>query len=93
MLTKKTFEDGTTAWWLLPAKYVQQTVRNIETYLKNNLDGRYFLPKRGDNLFPVDYAPEEDVTLLLKPEVVTYYIQLIGILRWMCELGRIDICT
>ena len=25
--------------------------------------------------------------------MATYYMQLIGILRWMCELGRIDICT
>ena len=48
-LKKKTFEDSTAAWGLLPAKYVQQAVRNVETYLKNNLEGRYMLPKRGDN--------------------------------------------
>jgi len=57
-LKKKTFEDGTTAWRLSPAKYVQQAVRNVKTYLKTNLDGRYSLPKRGDNPFPVDYAPK-----------------------------------
>eukprot|EP00804_Cyclotella_cryptica_P003833 CCRYP_018938-RA/>CCRYP_018938-RA protein AED:0.33 eAED:0.33 QI:0/0/0/1/0/0/2/0/299 len=83
-LRKKTFEDGTTAWGLLPTKYVQQA---------SNLEGQYSLPKRGENPFPVDYAPEEDITPLLEPEVATYYMQLIGILRWMCELGRIDICT
>eukprot|EP00804_Cyclotella_cryptica_P016786 CCRYP_002072-RA/>CCRYP_002072-RA protein AED:0.33 eAED:0.33 QI:0/0/0/1/0/0/2/0/379 len=92
-LRKKTFEDGTMAWGLSPAKYVQQTVRNVETYLKSNLEAWYSLPKRGENPFPVDYAPEEDVTLLLEPEVATYYMQLIGILRWMCELSQIDICT
>eukprot|EP00804_Cyclotella_cryptica_P024735 CCRYP_001712-RD/>CCRYP_001712-RD protein AED:0.26 eAED:0.27 QI:0/-1/0/1/-1/0/1/0/353 len=92
-LRKKTFEDGTTTWGLSPAKYVQQAVRNVETYLKTNLEGRYSLPKRGENPFPVDYAPEESVTPLLEPEVVTFYMQLIGILRWMCELGWIDICT
>jgi hypothetical protein len=92
-LKKKTFEDGTTAWRLSPVKYVQQAVSNVETYLKNNLDGRYSLPKRGDNPFPVDYAPKEDVTPLLEPKVATYYMQLIGILQWMCELGWIDICT
>ena len=68
------------AWGLLPAKYVQQAVRNVKTYLKNNLDGRYSLPKRGDNPFPVDYAPKEDVTPLLEPEVATYYMQLIVVL-------------
>eukprot|EP00804_Cyclotella_cryptica_P013947 CCRYP_002465-RA/>CCRYP_002465-RA protein AED:0.03 eAED:0.04 QI:0/0/0/0.83/0.6/0.5/6/0/916 len=92
-LRKKTFEDGTMAWGLSPAKYVKQAVRNVETYLKYNLEGWYSLPKTGENPFPVDYAPEEDVTPLLEPEVATYYMQLIGILRCMCEFGRIDICT
>ena len=44
------------------------------------MDWRYSLLKRGDNPFPVYYAPEEDVTPLLEPEVVTHYMQLIGIL-------------
>ncbi|KAL3786440.1 hypothetical protein HJC23_011021 [Cyclotella cryptica] len=92
-LRKRTFKDGTTAWGLSPAKYVQQAARNVKTYLKSNLEGRYSLPKRGENPFPADYAPEEDVTPLVEPEVATYYMQLIGILRWMCELGRINICT
>ena len=81
------------AWGLSPAKYVQQAVRDVKTYLKTNLEGRYKLPKRGENPFPVDHAPKEDVTPLLEPKMATYYMQLIGILRWMCELGQIDICT
>eukprot|EP00804_Cyclotella_cryptica_P026575 CCRYP_014011-RA/>CCRYP_014011-RA protein AED:0.14 eAED:0.14 QI:0/0/0/1/0/0.25/4/0/793 len=83
-LRKKTFEEGTTAWGLSPTKCVHQN---------SNLEGRYSLPKRGENPFPVDYAPEEDVTPLLEPRVATYYMQLIGILRWMCELGWFDIFT
>jgi len=43
-LTKKTFEDGTSTWGLSPAKYVQQAVKNVETYPTKNLDGRYALP-------------------------------------------------
>jgi hypothetical protein len=39
------------------------------------------------------YAPEEDVALLLETSVATYFMQLIGVLRWMCELGQIDNCT
>ena len=86
-LKKKTFEDGTVEWGLSPLKYVQQAVRNVKTFLKNNLDGRYSLPKRVDNPFPCDYAPDEDVSLLLEPDEAKLYMQLIGILRW------IDICT
>ena len=80
-LKRKTFDDGTSAWGLSPAKYVQQAVRNVKTYLKNNLEGRFSLLKRDDNPFPCDYAPEEDVTPLLEPPVAMYFMQLIGVLR------------
>ena len=33
------------------------------------------------------------MTSLLEPGVATYFMQLVGVLRWMCELGQIDICT
>ncbi|KAL7483916.1 hypothetical protein ACHAW6_009559 [Cyclotella cf. meneghiniana] len=92
-LKKKTFEDETMAWGLSPLKYAQQAVRNVKTFLKNNLDGRYSLPKRAKNPFPCDYAPNEDVSPLQEQDVAKFYMQLIGILRWMCELRRVDICT
>ena len=44
-LKKKTIEDGTLVWALSPAKYVKQAVKNVETHLKSNLEGRYVLPK------------------------------------------------
>ena len=78
---------------LSPSKYVQQSVKNVETFLKNYWDGRYSLPKGADNPFPCDYAPNKDVSLQLQTYVAKFHVQLIGILRWMCELGRIDICT
>ena len=37
-LKRKPFEDGTSAWGLSPTKYVQQAVKNVETFLKNNLE-------------------------------------------------------
>ena len=64
-----------------PSKYVQQVVRNVETFLKNNLDGRYSLPKRAENPFPCDLAPNENVSPLLEPDVAKFYMQLTGILR------------
>ena len=92
-LKKKTFEDVTLAWSLSSANYVQQAVRNVETFLKKNHKGRYVLPKRAANPFPFDYAPKEDVSLLLEPGVAKFYMQLISILQWMCELGWINICN
>ncbi|KAL7480719.1 hypothetical protein ACHAW6_006384, partial [Cyclotella cf. meneghiniana] len=92
-LKKKTFEDGTVAWELSPLKYIQQAVNIVEPFLQNNLDGGYSLPKMAKNLFPCDYAPNENVSPLLEPDVDRFYMQLIGIVRWMCELGWINICT
>jgi len=37
------------------------------------------------------YRPELDVSPILNPEQASYYMSLIGILRWAVELGRIDI--
>ena len=38
------------------------------------------------------YRPELDVSPTLGPSDASYYMSLIGILRWIVELGRIDIC-
>eukprot|EP00804_Cyclotella_cryptica_P027808 CCRYP_009227-RA/>CCRYP_009227-RA protein AED:0.45 eAED:0.45 QI:0/-1/0/1/-1/1/1/0/98 len=65
-LKRKTFEGGTTAWGLSPTKYVQQAVKNVETFLKNNLEGRFSLPS-GDNPFPCDYAPKRMLLRCLSP--------------------------
>jgi hypothetical protein len=69
-----------------------RAVKNCEAYLKDKLNGNYSLPKRAEYPFPYDYSPDEDVSLLLDVSTATYYMQLIGILRWMCKLGRSDIC-
>ena len=40
-----------------------------------------------------DYRPEIDVSPELDATDAAYYQSLIGILQWMVELGRVDICT
>ena len=48
--------------------------------------------KSGKNPFSrLDYKPELDNTKYCDEELVTFYQNLIGILRWSCELGRVDI--
>eukprot|EP00957_Ditylum_brightwellii_P007862 595223-Ditylum_brightwellii.AAC.1 len=41
----------------------------------------------------VSYRPELDITPVLSPIDSAYYQSLIGVLRWMVELGNIDICS
>ena len=38
------------------------------------------------------YKPELDVSQELDPQEAAYYMSLIGVLRWIVELGRCDIC-
>jgi hypothetical protein len=40
-----------------------------------------------------DYRPELDVTPALGPTEANYYQSQIGVLRWVVELGRMDITT
>jgi hypothetical protein len=39
------------------------------------------------------YRPETDVNTELKIDGIRYFQELIGILRWACELGHVDIAT
>ena len=43
------------------------------------------------NPFPTGYKSELDVTPELNDELGSRFLQLIGILRWAIELGRLDI--
>jgi hypothetical protein len=70
-----------------------QAVKNCQTHLTEKLHDRYCLPSRADNPFPGDYAPKMDTTKPLDPECLSFYQHLIGVTRWMVELGRIDIAT
>jgi hypothetical protein len=41
----------------------------------------------------MDYCPEMNISDPLNPECSSFYQHLIGVMRWMVELGRIDIAT
>ncbi len=81
------------AWGLSPSKYVVQAVKICQLHLTDKLNGKYSIPARADNLFPVDYDPSTDLSDILDPECSSFYQHLIGVMRWMVELGHIDIAT
>ena len=82
-------DNGVTAWAFGSAQYVKAAVSNVKDYLVNR--GKV-LPARAKTPLSSGYRPEIDVTDELGPEEASYYQSLIGILRWMVELGRVDIC-
>ena len=68
-----------------PIKYIQEAVRNF--HLAANLCGRFRLPENAENPFKIGYDSELDCNPKLEPVAASYFQIVIGILRWMTELG------
>ena len=49
--------------------------------------------EENENPFVGDYAPETDEDPALDQDLESWYHYLIGTLRWMVEIGRVDIIT
>ena len=49
------------------------------------------MPKDAADPFPVGFEPQIDTSSELDEAAASYYHSLIGIVRWMVEIGRVDI--
>jgi hypothetical protein len=90
-LRKVVLPNQVEAWMMSPAKYINEAVKNVERHLEKEYCAK--LPKRVSGPFPTDYRPELDITPELTGDEVSYFYSQIGVLRWIVELGRIDIVT
>ena len=61
--------------------------------MEKSHDGRKHPKKHATAPFAVGYRPELDQSKELSDKSATFYQSQIGILRWMVELGRVDIIT
>ena len=87
-LTKMTNVNNNECWAMSSDQYCQAAVKNVETTLeKKNLR----LPSKCLTPLSNGYRPEMDVTQELKADGVQHYPELIGILWWAVEIGRVDI--
>ncbi len=75
-------------WSMSADKYLKEALRNLEYDLEN---AELHLPTKVTTPLSHKYRPEMDVSPLLDEAYTRWYQQLIGILRWAVELGRIDI--
>lgn len=91
----KANEDGTEipCWAIGSESYLNEAVKTAETnFRKHKLDYSSSRSKGRDTPFKYpDYRPELDTTELCDDDLISLYQNLIGILRWTCELGRVDI--
>eukprot|EP00957_Ditylum_brightwellii_P200416 15279121-Ditylum_brightwellii.AAC.1 len=61
-------------------------------YLEKRNDPRWAMSAKAEMPMRASYRPESDITPVLSPLDSAYCQSLIGMLRQMVELGRIDIC-
>ena len=85
-----TLENGVWAWYLSLSYYFQGSCRNVQKYESGV---RWKLPNQTPNPFSMVYAPELDTYPVIVPSLVYYYQYQIVVLRWMVELGQVDINT
>ena len=74
-------------------KDIYVVVRTYEAHLGANDNGKYGMSKRAKNPFSMGHDPEMDISPVLSPDTALYFLSIIGILRRIVELGRINTIT
>jgi hypothetical protein len=82
-------QPSKTFWALSSSRYVKEAIKNVENKLRDENRSLY----KSQQPMESNYHPELDITPLLNAEEITYYQSQISILRWMVELGHLDIYT
>jgi hypothetical protein len=82
-------DDPTKPRWAMSSEtYVKRAIADVETEL-GKVDK--MLPTKASTPLSAGYRPELDQSNELDPRRASYFQGVIGVLRWACELGRIDI--
>ena len=89
---KVKLDNGVKASSFSPSQYVPAAMKNVEEYSDRQDNKRWKLPANVNAPMQATYRPELDVTPELDGKYASYYQSLIGVLRWMEKLGRVDIC-
>ena len=89
-LSEVKLANGAKAWAFSSSQYVQEAVRNVETFLATKEEK---LPTKAGAPFATNYRAEIDESEELDPQQASYFQSLIGVSRWIVELGRVDICA
>ena len=87
-ITEVHTDNGTKCWSLSSEKYVKAAVSNVDATLRKN-DSK--LPSNCPTPCTSGYHPAEDVSNELNARGVQQFQELIGVLRWAVEIGRLDI--
>ena len=87
-LVKMTTASGTECWTQSSDKYIMASIQSVEATLAEKGNK---LPVKCVTPFSSGYRPECDITAELGADGHRYFQELIGMLRWAVEIGRLDI--
>ena len=87
---KVVLENGVEAWSFSPNQYVKSAVSNVKEYVGKHKHLK--IPPHCNTPIQTSYRPKLDITPELSSHKASYYMSLIGMLQWIVELGRVDIC-
>ena len=88
-------DDGTTGscWALGSNSYIKEALKVIDSLCsKHNI--KHSSTRRNGRLTPfsdINYRPELESSALCSDELANVYQNIVGVARWLCELGRVDI--
>ena len=87
---EKKMLNGKEMWTMNSTDYVKAALENVS----NQIEKRGVkLPSRVSTPMATGYVPELDDSPELNSDDLTHFQELIGILRWAVEIGRVDILT
>lgn len=89
-VSKMQTASGDVCWAMSSDTYVKSAVGIVRDLLKADGEGKD-LKTTANAPLPTSYKPETDVSPEVDGDGISRYLQLIGMLRWAIELGRIDI--
>jgi hypothetical protein len=76
-------------WTVTSHDYIKAAVKNVEEAIKGT--ARRLPTRHIETPMSITYVPELDITEELNEKDVTFFQELIGVLRWATEIGRVDI--
>ena len=87
---KKKKLNGRDVWTMTSQDYLRNAIKTVEGHLSKK--GKK-LPARATTPMSSGYYPETDSSPELGVDDITLFQELIGILRWAVEIGRVDVLT
>ena len=80
--------NGHKSWTITSVDYVNAAIETVRGTVGKT---RWRIPKNARTPMTASFIPELDMSPELEPSDITLYQEVIGMLRWAIELGRVDI--